>query len=440
MPSSLLQQAEDDFVPHLLAERIVDDIAKGELSSDQLHKVGRTVSAFYVKNLPDELQSLAKQQTTSTVSSSQLMQALFAEEFRTNIGWATAKTLYANAASEIAKDRKPIGVGDIDEQYKLAMKEKFKDPVEDIVRSLFGNRAGIKNSPLPERVVRFLVDCDQRFHKKLMEGPKTRDLSSQQMRDARVALQKQLLVTYLLQPMVCNLGAGKPQQKEIWLQSQLLQTMLDALPPLSNAVLAQSYAQSRKEFQEAVTQKDALERQKKIIDARQNTLRAGQRNHQRSRSADTPLVDSRTLLTRQQMIALRAQQRKDPVLKQFGSDIRALEEQMVDFDNVLNDAKKSIEEREAVNTGREALQTFTPRKRDKVLSVLDAPAPNVGENSPGTVGSTLSVPLGTLTTTTQVTAPITLTTTTATTVTAPNAPAVTDPSVALASAEGVTNS
>lgn len=113
---------------------------------------------------------------------------------------------------------------------------------------------------------------------------------------------------------------------------------------------------------------------------------------------------------------------------------------MEDFDNVLNDAKKSIEEREAVNTGREALQTFTPRKRDKVLSVLDAPAPNVGENSPGTVGSTLSVPLGTLTTTTQVTAPITLTTTTATTVTAPNAPAVTDPSVALASAEGVTNS
>ena len=60
VPTRLLEKSARNYVPNLLADLVVDDILAGEMLADQLHKVGRTDSAFYLEKLPPELKPLAK--------------------------------------------------------------------------------------------------------------------------------------------------------------------------------------------------------------------------------------------------------------------------------------------------------------------------------------------------------------------------------------------
>ncbi len=392
----------------MLAELIIDDICKGELLPDQLHKVGRHPGAFYRDKLPAELQTLANHQTTATVSSSKLIQALFAEAFRTNIGWCSARTLYANAMFEAARSGENITMGEMDKSQKQALCEKLKGHAEVIVRILLGHPAHVKDSPLPENLISFLVHCDQRFHMKLMEGEKTRNFTTTQMRDARVALQKQLLVTYLLQPMLSNLAATHPSQKEIWFLGLLMNSMLNALPVLSNEVLGLSYADSPKRFQEAVTRKDTTERLQKIKETRKANLKGNRSGHQRSRSADTRPVDPRSLPTREQMMSHRAMKRTESLM-------RKIEQETSHFEEVLIETKTGMEENEVIRKAQADLRDFDLKELEDVLNILRERDINTPGNPVGTL-TTLFSTVRPPTRTTQMSAPAVTTTTTTTTV------------------------
>ncbi len=378
VPTRLLEKSERNYLPNLLADLIVDDILAGEMLADQVHKVGRTDSAFYRDSLPPALKPLATASLHPTVSSSKLIQAMFAEDFKTNAGWLQAKALYTATAAPYAlasaqvqaQSGVDIEIGIIDPDLKEAIRDALKGRAEVIVRNLLGHPASLKNSPLPERLTDFLVHSDQRFHQQLMQGERTRNFTSSQMRDARMALQKQLLVTYLLQPMLSSLAPSRPSQTEIWLLSLLMSSLLKALPPLHNEVFAQSFATAPKRFQQAVQGKhEADERQEKIEKQRKRTeqrkatfkTRPG---HVRSRSADTPLIDTRSLPTREQMLQLRAKKRSEALADEF-------DEKISEFENVLKEAEKNVEDQEQFRKAQTNLQDFSSEDLQLVLNILN---------------------------------------------------------------------
>lgn len=374
VPTWLLEKSARNYLPNLLADLIVDDILAGEMLADQVHKVGRTDSAFYRDRLPPQLQPLVKPSLHSTVSSSKLIQAMFAEDFKTNAGWLEAKKVYAAIAAQFVysslQGEREIEIGTIDPELKGAMHEKLKGRAEVIVRYLLGHPVSLKNSPLPERLTDFLVHCDQRFHMQLMKGERTRHFTSHQMRDARIALQKQLLVTYLLQPMLSGLAPSRPSQTEIWLLSLLMYHLLVALPPLNNDVFAQSFATSPKRFREAVQGKhEAEERQERIEKQRRRTeqrkatfkTRPG---HVRSRSAETPLIDTRSLPTREQILQQRAKKKSEKLADEFDGKIS-------EFESVLKEAEKNVEEHEQIRKAQTNLQDFSSEDLQLVLDILD---------------------------------------------------------------------
>ncbi len=401
MPTRLLEKSAREYVPNMLADQIVDEVLKDELLPDQLHKVGRHVRDFHRDQLPSELQQLV---TTPTISSSKLVQALFAEELRTNIGWCSARTLYANTMFEIVRGGETIAVGANDPVQKQALREKLTGNAEVIVRVLLGHPARVKDFPLPQSLISFLVHTDKRLHMALMQNEKTRNFTTTQMRDARMALQKQLLVTYLLQPMLSNLAPSKPQQQEIWFLGLLLSNMLKALPSLSNEVLGLSYADSPKQFQEAVTRKDTAERLQNIKETRKANLKSNRSGHQRSRSADTRPIDPRSLPKREDMMNYRAKKRTESLLQK-------IEQETSHFEEVLADTKRNVEEHEVIRKAQADLRDFNLDELDEVLSILGERDINASDVSLGTLTVTTTAAT-TTTTTTQMLAPTVTTTTT----------------------------
>ena len=375
VPTRLLEKSARNYVPNLLADLVVDDILAGEMLADQLHKVGRTDSAFYREKLPPELKPLAKSSIHPTISSSKLIQAMFAEDFKNNAGWLAARALYDVSSESMqaqvqAKTTGDIEVGTIDPDLKEAIRETLKGRADVIVRNLLGHPARLKNSPLPERLTDFLVHCDQRFHRQLMQGERTRNFTSSQMRDARIALQKQLLVTYLLQPMLSGLAKARPSQTEIWFLSLLMSSLLKALPSLHDEVFVQSFATSPKRFQEAVKDKheteerlERIEKQRKRTEQRKATFKT-RPGHVRSRSADTPLIDTRSLPTREQMLQMRAKKKSEALADEFS-------EKVSEFENVLKDAEKQVEETEQIRKAQANLQDFNADDLQLVLDILN---------------------------------------------------------------------
>ncbi len=372
VPTRLLQKSERNYLPNRLADLIVDDILAGEMLADQLHKVGRTDSAFYREKLPPELKPLAQSAPHPTISSSKLIQAMFREDFKTNRGWLAARALCDVSSESMqaqiqAETTGEIEIGTIDPDLKEAIRETLKGRAEVIVRNLLGHPARLKNSPLPERLTDFLVHSDQRFHMQLMQGERTRHFSSSQMRDARVALQKQLLVTYLLLPMLSELAQSRPSQTEIWFLGLLMNSLLKAVPSLQDDVFAQSFATSPKHFQEAVKVKheteerlEKIEKQRNRTEQRKATFRTGP-GHVRSRSADTPLIDTRSLPTREKMQQMRATKQSEALADTLLSE----------FDDVLKDAEKHVEETEQIRKAQVNLQDFNADDLQLVLDILN---------------------------------------------------------------------
>lgn len=348
IPSDVLKQLEIEHIDHALMELLIADLFSSNLTLNQRHAVGRTDVAFYVDSLPEVLKPFAAGIPQSTISSSKLMQKIFADDFRVNTGWAQAKIFYAN---EMFKENTEtsLALGETDAVVKRAELERLNGLAEVITKSILGHPATLKHCPLPRRLIKALVYADQRFHEKLLSGEKAKDWSTQQIREARCSLIKLLIVTRLLMPMVTALATKNPSQKEIWHLSLVLNRLLQSALALSTEIFIESFATATPSLQKLALEKDKAER----IQARANVLKEKKPpRHIRSRSADTTPVDLHSLERREVVRKQRALEKTQKALSELGLDD-------ADYANVIQEGKKALAETEEVRKAEADIKDFS---------------------------------------------------------------------------------
>ncbi len=341
MPATLLQKAEVDQRSKALAKLIVDDILHNRMKDGHAYKSGAIGASFYTENLNDILQPLVKSTSNKYVATDQLMQEAFADDFKANDGWKNAQNVYGNAMRTVVDLHRIGDLDALDHENQQLVRGKLEGGAEVIVRNLIGHPPKLGAAGLPPSVTNFLVYADQYFHEKLMQGDTTRNMSTEKMNETRIALQNNLLLNYLLKPMLEALAPPSASKTEKWFIDLALKTLSKHAGALISQILAQSFAQSPNEFREKVVLKHATEEQNKRVEQRiakfkSNTI-AG---HKRSRSADTPLIDPRTMHEKARLNKKEEAQRKpqgsgktmkeDPPVRTDDIDLQNFESELQD--------------------------------------------------------------------------------------------------------------
>lgn len=359
IPSDVLKQLEIEHIDHALMELLVADLFSQNLTLEQRHAIGRRDVAFYVAHLPEILKPFAAGINQPTISSSTLMQKIFAADFRSNTGWAQAKIFYVNAMFKESVETGPT-LGETDPEVKRAELERLNGLAEVIVKSIIGHPVALKNSPLPRRLIHALVYADQRFHEQLLGGEKTKNWSTEHIRDARCSLIKLLTVTRLLMPMVTALAPKNPPQKEIWHLTLLLNRLLQSALALSSEIFVESFATSPSALQKLALDKEKFER----IQARANVLKGKKSpRHIRSRSADTTPVDLHSFERREAVRKKRALEKTQQAVSALGLDD-------TDYANAIQEGKKALAETEEVRTAAADLKDFSLADLEQVQQML----------------------------------------------------------------------
>jgi hypothetical protein len=367
--SELLKKLEREHIDHVIADFLVDDICKSHIPLDQRHAVGRTDTAFYVDHLPEVLQPYAKGMNQTTISSSRLMQRVFAGEFRENMGWASAKIFYANAMFK-EKSQAVSEIGENDPSIKDAEREKIKGLAEVIAKSIFGHPVTLKNSPLPGRLIDVLIYADQRFHEKLLTEKATKDWTIEQISDVRHSLIKLLSVTRLVMPMVSGLAEKNPSQNEIWCLGLTMQILLKSASELSKEIIIQSFANSSSSLQKLSKDKEKFER----IQQRTKALTVQTKKtarHIRSRSADTQPIDIDWLARRNEVQKKRAQEKKEAAIVMTN---KVLSEVNLDDDvyaKAIAEGSRALTETEEVRKAESDIRDFSLEDLQQIKKMLD---------------------------------------------------------------------
>ncbi len=361
MPMRLLKKSELESKLTKLADLLVNDVLSGDVSAANLKVLGRVDSAFYIEHLPAEFTPFGQGLGTPTIACSKLLQRFFAVDFRTNLGWGAARTLYKNFQfDEIkrASSSRSVAVGEADPDTKRAEMERMQGRAEVIVRTLLGFPPTIEQSPLPAKMLRLLVICDQRLHEKLLSSDGKISFSTDQIRSARLAMLTNLVVTRLLQPMLSSLAAKQPTQSEMWFLTLLMKGLVSAVQQFSDALFSKSFASSPLSLQQRADEKLRRER----IDARIRQLQSKPTvRHVRTRSADTEPISPRTLRTIEEARSFRSRQKA-------AETARTMEAQ--DW-SVLDDTRREIDENLAIAQASADLQDFDAADLRLVLSLLD---------------------------------------------------------------------
>ncbi len=367
--SELLRKLENEHIDHVLVDLLIDDLCAQAIALDQQHAIGRTDSAFYVDHLPEVLQIFAKDSNQATISSSKLLQKVFAEEFRENTGWATAKIFYANAMFTM-KSQTEYAIGENDASVMAAEREKLKGLTEVITKFIFGHPITLKNSPLPRRLIDTLIYADQRFHEYLLTGKSTRSWTIDQINDARRSLIKLLTVTRLLMPMMTALAEKKPSQQEIWCLGLTMQMMLKSALQLSKEIFVESFAKSSSSLQKLAKEKEKYERIQVRTKALQTKTKKSGR-HIRSRSADTQPVDIDWLARRDELQKKRAQAKRDVAIAATRKVLSELEGDDDEYAKVIDETSKAVKENEDIKKAESDLNTFSLEDMEQIQKFLD---------------------------------------------------------------------
>lgn len=348
MPVSTLKKIETEHQVQKLADLIIDDLVDDSISASKLKVLGRVDSAFYIDRLPAQFKAFAIGVDGATIPSGKLLQRYFAQEFRDNLGWGGAKSLYASfnfKDTARSGSGSGIAVGEGDPGIKQAEKERMHGVAEVIVRMLIGYPPTVDSSPLPKKLFQFLITCDQRLHAKLLKpGPKN-SFSTEQIRTGRLALLTNLIATRLLQPMLSSLASKYPSQSEMWFLGELMKGLVAGVEQLSVAFFNKSFATSPLALQQQAMEKLTQERIASRIRQLQSkpTVR-----HARTRSADTEPVSPRTLRTIEQAKSFRKLQK----VGEMASDLEAQDW------SALDEANREITENLAVSQAQGGLQPF----------------------------------------------------------------------------------
>lgn len=359
IPLAQMKKIEAEHKLQKLADLIVNDLISDDLSAARLPMLGRVDSAFYIDRLPPEFKPLAAGAETPTLSSSKLLQRYFAADFRDNLGWGAARTLYSNFRFTETK-RPASGSGlrasEADEDTRSAETMRMQGMAEVIVRTLLGYPPTVERSPLPGKLIRFLIICDQRLHAKLLGSGMKVSFSTEQIRAGRLALLTHLVATRLLQPMLSTLAARVPMPSEVQFLTLLLKGLVAGVEQLSDSLFNKSFAGSPLALQQQATEKMTREKIESRI--RQLQTKPSSR-HVRTRSADTEPVSPRTLRTVEEARSLRQLQKTVAIADALESEWAALDE-----------ANREITENLAVDQARNDLQQFNQDQLEQLVTAL----------------------------------------------------------------------
>lgn len=360
IPLGQLKKMEQEHRIHKLADLLVNDMVSGALSANTLSTLGRVDSAFYIERLPQEFKPLAEGLLTPTISSGKLMQRYFAADFRNNVGWNGATSVYANfmqREAEKSSSASSSHVAHDDEATRQAELERMQGAAEVIVRSLLGYPPTVDSSPLPGKLISLLIACDQRVHAKLIGTEMPTVFSTDQIRTGRLAALTYLLGTRLLQPMLYSLATQPPSETEMSFQIMLLQGLMAGIRQLADALFNKSFATSPLALQQQATEKATREK----IDARIRRLQAKpSTRHVRTRSADTTPISPRTLRTMEEARSLRKVQKAGELATELESQ---------DW-SVLDEANREVDENLAISQARTELQQFDAEDLKELVSLL----------------------------------------------------------------------
>jgi hypothetical protein len=243
----------------------------------------------------------------------------------------------------------------------MATRKKYAGQAEVIIRILFGSPPSLKSFPLPPRLIKFLVHCDQEFHERLLKGKKTKGYTTEQIRSARIALQKQLLVTRMLYPMVVQLANKKPGFTEIAFLGVILKEMINAVNALSKEIFVKSFATWPEPLQKVANEKlnkEKIEERKKGLKSKPSV------RHTRSKSADTTLLDIRQLPASPREAHERRTRQK---ALEIASGIEADADQL---STKLTEARKTVIEKIEYEQGLESVKNLSAEELDLLLNII----------------------------------------------------------------------
>ncbi len=293
--SDFLRTAEVHQQSSALAGLVVEGVLKNGLSVAQLGKTGHVAPAFSTLNLSETLQPLVTNQAEKYVSAGRLMQRLFAHDFSTNEGWENAQKMYKLTLS-MAVDKRGISDPEqLDQASQAAIQTKLQRCADAFVRRLIGEHQTLISARLPQPVLNFLIQVDQQFHAQLIQGEKTRELSTEQMREARSSLQANRFVAHLRKPRLEGIATNAGTKTEQCFVDLILKTLSTQVDSLARQILVKSFAQSSPELRERAILKEGAEEQAKRTAQRVTNFKSRLGGHQRSRSADTTPIDPRSM-------------------------------------------------------------------------------------------------------------------------------------------------
>jgi hypothetical protein len=223
------------------------------------------------------------------------MQQLFARDFSAHERWENAHKLYKLTLSMVVDKRRINDPGQLDPVTQTAIQNKLQKWADAFVIRLIGEPQTLLGDRLPQPVLDFLIQVDQHFHAQLMRDEKTRDLSTEQMREARIGLQANLLVTHLLKPMLEGIATTAGTKTEQCFADLILKALSVQVESLGKQVLVKSFAQSSPELREKANTKEDAEEQVKRTTQRVTAFKSRLGGHQRSRSADTTPIDPHSM-------------------------------------------------------------------------------------------------------------------------------------------------
>lgn len=404
-PSKLHEKDAEKFKEASM--RIVDHFIQCNVNTDHPGKIGDVQGAFYVDNLGNDLKQLLHKFRSAYISSSELLERLFSQEIKSSDGWCTAKTVFTQTIDIIATYNGESNPEFFDSDTQDAIKTKLNGCAEVLVRQLFDSPVSLDVTPLPKNLIHFLIQCDQYFYDQLLSSEKTKHFSHDQMREARSALQNQLLMSYALKPLLEELTQPCKDKLKQWFVTAIMDSAAAQAEIFVQKILKRSFSEAPSELREKFfSRQNPLEKNKRI-DEFKNNLPARLSAHSRSRSGDASPIDPMAM--RESARRIKQRNKSGGETMQQVQQIPAYKEQSkigtqkyrpsIDLQDFGNELDSALTE----------LQSLLEKKSSHVIvSISEAQSHRIG-----TGVTTLTT---TMNTTTTETIPVTASLTTATTI------------------------
>lgn len=243
------------------------------LTSGKVSAFGREDIYFPVKAIPNVLTYFTEFPDNGITSVSELLLALFGDEFKDSYAWMMVKVHLQNG---MYIDDGSVEFGATDPNVKQEYLELLKPYALKVAESILGKDKSITTSSLPASFLNLLFEGDKGLLDICMNSSK---LKVKEINDARLHFLFDMVVTRFSQVLVMSRFSERPSQVECWFASAIIDALGEGIKELSNDFLGQSNnkipADLKKKFFEKVeaeTRENDAIKKNKLIELKKNRI------------------------------------------------------------------------------------------------------------------------------------------------------------------------